>query len=85
MARKKSKLVHIDKDGVTHEVSKEVGTNKFFIKNTDIDVTGRVTQPKYIKNGKVAKAKENYDFSKPMDAQDLGDEWDDYAWGGSDF
>lgn len=26
-----------------------------------------------------------YDFNKPFFAQDLGDEWDDYVWSGSDF
>lgn len=26
-----------------------------------------------------------YDFNRPFWAQDLGDEWDDYAWGADDF
>ena len=29
--------------------------------------------------------KVNYDFSKPSEAQDLGEEWDDYAWSADDF
>lgn len=27
----------------------------------------------------------SYDFSKPFQAQDLGDEWSDYAWSANDF
>jgi hypothetical protein len=27
----------------------------------------------------------SYDFSKPFQAQDLGEEWDDYAWSANDF
>ena len=26
-----------------------------------------------------------YDFNRPFWAQNLGDEWDDYAWGADDF
>lgn len=29
--------------------------------------------------------KKPYDFSKPYIAQDLGDEWDDYAWSADDY
>lgn len=39
MARVKTNKVHCDKDGVIHEVSREKKTNKFFIKNTQIEVT----------------------------------------------
>ena len=28
---------------------------------------------------------DNYDYSRPMDAQHLGDEWDDYTWSADDF
>ena len=31
------------------------------------------------------KNNNNYNFERPMWAQDLGDEWDDYAWGADDF
>lgn len=27
----------------------------------------------------------NYNFNRPSDAQELGDEWDDYAWSANDF
>ena len=79
MARRKTNKVHFDKNGVKHEVSREIGTDKMFIKNTNIEVTGKVTSRK---NNSVPKG---YDFSKPFMAQDLGDEWDDYAWSGDDF
>lgn len=29
--------------------------------------------------------KQGYDFSKPYQAQDLGDEWSDYAWSADDY
>jgi hypothetical protein len=29
--------------------------------------------------------KKSYDFSKPSQAQDLGDEWDHYAWTADDY
>lgn len=29
--------------------------------------------------------KQSYDFDKPSMAQDLGPEWDDYAWGADDY
>lgn len=31
------------------------------------------------------KSGQSYDFNKPFDAQNLGDEWDDYAWSADDF
>jgi len=41
---------------------------------------------KYGKDWRTEYAKfKAYDFSKPSQAQDLGDEWDDYAWGAEDF
>jgi len=29
--------------------------------------------------------RQSYDFDKPYQAQDLGDEWSDYAWSANDF
>lgn len=29
--------------------------------------------------------RKGYDFSKPYEAQGLGDEWDDYPWSADDF
>lgn len=48
---------------------------------------GVVVIGKYLSldNNRKTKVKSNWDFSKPMDAQDLGDEWDDYAWTADDF
>lgn len=40
--------------------------------------------PKKNKNSNQNSPKE-YDFKKPFWTQDLGDEWDDYAWGADDF
>lgn len=31
------------------------------------------------------KNKSSYNFERPSWAQDLGDEWDHYAWSGDDF
>jgi len=81
MARVKTNRVHYDDNGKKHEVSKEKGENKYYIKNTEIEVTGKTTFPK----GHDKHYSNNYDYSKPFDAQNLGDEWDDYAWSGDDF
>lgn len=37
------------------------------------------------KYGKGWREKSNYNFNRPSWAQELGDEWDDYAWSGDDF
>ena len=75
--RVKTKLLHF-KDGNQYEVMREKSSGKLFIKNTEIEVMGKVIR----NNQQKIKA---YDFNKPFDAQDLGDEWDDYAWSGKDF
>ena len=75
--REKTNLLHF-KDGNQYEVMREKSSGKLFIKNTEIEVTGKVIR----NNQQKTKA---YDFNKPFDAQDLGDEWDDYAWSGKDF
>lgn len=77
MARRKTNKIHFSKDGVKHEVSREIGTDRYFIKNTNIEVTGRVTSNK--------NKSKNYNSSKPFIAQDLGDEWSDYCWSADDF
>jgi hypothetical protein len=78
--RRKTGLVHL-KNKVEHEVRQDRTTDKFYIINTDIEVPSnrlkRKTNP--------GAHKRNYDFDKPYQAQDLGDEWSDYAWGGNDF
>lgn len=75
--RVKTNLLHF-KDGNQYEVMREKSSGKLFIKNTEIEVTGKVIR----NNQQKTKA---YDFNKPFDVQDLGDEWDDYAWSGKDF
>ena len=76
--RIKTNLIH-KKDGNIFELSKEKISGKLFIKNTNIEVAAnKVTR-------KGANSKGVYDFNKPYQAQDLGDEWDDYAWSGNDF
>ena len=34
---------------------------------------------------KKAKEPKGYNFNRPMWAQELGDEWDDYCWSADDF
>jgi len=75
--RSKTTLIH-KKENLIFEVSREKSTGKLFIKNTDIEVTGKVMRKNSSEN-------KGYDYSKPADAQDLGDEWDDYAWSADDF
>ncbi len=77
--RSKTSLVH-KKDKETFEISKEKSTGKYFIKNTDIEIPSDKLCRK--SGGKRSK---NYDFNKPYQAQNLGDEWSDYAWIASDF
>jgi len=77
--RVKSGLVHI-KGKQVFDVSKEKETGKLFIKNTFTEVpTNQVTK----KNGSTNN--KSYDFNKPSQSQNLGDEWSDYAWSGNDF
>lgn len=77
--RKKTKLVH-KKDGEAYEISKETKTGKYFIKNTDVEIPSN----KLCRKDNI-KSKQNYDFNKPYQAQDLGDEWSDYAWTADDY
>jgi len=81
--RQKSGLIHI-KDGIALEVSKAVKTGKYFIKNTFEEVQRNQLKPKNHIGKKVFR-KSNYNFSKPHQAQNLGDEWDHYAWGADDY
>lgn len=73
--RSKTNLVH-NSNGEQHKVSKEKSTGKLFIQNTDIEVTNQVSR---------MNSNSGYDSSKPSQAQDLGDEWDDYAWSADDY
>ena len=77
--RAKTSLIHV-KDNIKHEISREKKTGKLFIKNTDIEVS-----PSKVCRKINYKSSANYDFSKPYQAQDLGDEWSDYAWSSDDF
>lgn len=81
MARSKTNKVHWDDQGKKHEVSKQKGEDRYFIKNTDVEVTGKVSLPNTGRGNK----RSNYNFQRPSDAQHLGDEWDDYAWSADDF
>lgn len=76
--RSKTGLVHI-KNNETLDVSKEKATGRFFIKGTDVEV------PSTQLSKKSGKDKSSYDFSKPSQAQNLGDEWSDYAWSADDY
>ena len=79
MARKKTNLIH-KAEGVIYEVSREVGTNKLFIKGTNTEVPPNKVNRKNNQN-----SKENYDYAKPFDHQSQDDEWSDYAWSADDF
>lgn len=46
---------------------------------------GAVVFGKTLKRHQKTENNNNYNFERPMWAQDLGDEWDDYAWGADDF
>jgi len=76
--RKKTSLVH-KKDKEIFDVSKEKSTGKYFIKNTDIEI------PADKLSKKTGNKSKNYNFNKPYQAQDLGDEWSDYAWSADDY
>jgi hypothetical protein len=76
--RKSTNLVH-KKGKETFGISKEKNTGKFFIKGTETEI------PSNKLSRKDGNHKSNYDFNKPFQAQDLGDEWDDYAWGANDY
>lgn len=79
--RKKSGLIHI-KNKEVFKLSKEIKTGKFFIRGTDIEVPeNKICRP----NQDLKKSKPSYDFSKPSQAQDLGDEWEHYAWSSDDY
>jgi hypothetical protein len=78
--RSKTGLVH-KKGKETFDVSKEKATGKYFIKGTDIEVP----ENKLMRKKNLGAHKRNYDFSKPSQAQDLGDEWSDYAWSADDY
>lgn len=81
--RKNSNLIHI-KNKIVYKISKDRKTGKFFIRGTDIEVPdNKLCRPDQDPN-KINKGS-NYDFSKPYQAQDLGDEWSDYAWSADDF
>jgi len=82
--RTKTNLIH-EKNKVRHEISREKKTGKFFIKNTDIEVSPDRLCRKEQNPKKIKLKKNNYDFDKPYHAQSLGDEWSDYAWSANDF
>lgn len=75
MSRQPTKLIHYKGKNV-HKVEKDGSTGLLYIAGTD-----NVVPSNRVSN----LSKSGYDFSKPMQAQDLGDEWEDYAWGADDF
>ena len=75
--RTKTNLVH-NSNGEQHRVSREKATGKLFIHNTTTEVPSNQVS-------KQGGNSSGYDFSKPSQAQDLGDEWSDYAWSGDDY
>jgi hypothetical protein len=80
MARKKTGLIHI-KNNEEFDVNQDKVTLKYYIRNTDVEISSdKLTR----KNNKLSK-KSNYNFDKPYQAQELGDEWDHYCWGANDF
>ena len=79
--RKRSNLVHI-KGKQVFKLSKDKHNGVFYIRGTNIVVPdNKIRRPENLG----AKKKSNYDFSKPFQAQDLGSEWDDYAWSADDY
>lgn len=79
MARKKTNLFHI-RDKEKHEVTREVGTNKLFIKGTDKEV-----KPNQVCKQRNIKESPTTSNQRPFVHEDLGDEWDDYAWTADDL
>jgi hypothetical protein len=77
--RKSTNLVH-KKGKEIFDISKHKTTGVFYIKGTDIEVPKNKLSHK-----KPINDKSNYDFKKPYQGQDLGDEWDDYPWSADDF
>lgn len=76
--RKSTNLVH-KKGKEIFDISKEKATGKFFIKGTTTEVSSNKL------SRKSENKKSNYDFNKPFQAQELGDEWSDYAWSANDY
>ena len=61
-----------------------------YLLDDGVELTGNeIVKAKMISEGKQVinkkRPKLNWDFSKPGIAQELGDEWDHYAWSGDDF
>lgn len=79
--RVKSGLVHI-KNKVEYKISKEKSTGKFYIRGTQEEIPeNRLCRP-----GQKPEARQkNYNFMRPIDAQNLGEEWDHYAWSADDY
>lgn len=77
--RCKSGLIH-KKGKEVFEISKEKNTGKYFIKGTNTEVPANKLCKK-TGNEKTTK----YDFQKPSQAQDFGDEWEEYAWSADDY
>ena len=84
--RKTTNLVHQIGD-VLHKVSLEKKTGFLFIINTNIRVPFDEVSKTHKDGSRIItkRAKPLYDFSKPSSAQNLGDEWSDYAWSGDDY
>lgn len=78
--RSKTSLIHV-KGKDTFEISKEKSTGKLFIKGSDVEIPPN----KVCRKNQNPEKTSNYDYSKPYQAQELGEEWDNYAWGADDF
>lgn len=87
MAKITLKQIRKELDILIIEKKKGCTTNKE--KNLAVNAARREINVKYGKNWRqrfsTNKKPKSYDFSKPYQAQDLGDEWDDYAWSADDF
>ncbi len=79
--RFKTGLVH-KKGGEIFDISRERSTGKYFIRGTQIEVPA----DKLCKKGQEKNLhKQKYNKDIPWHAQELGDEWSDYAWSANDY
>ena len=87
MAKITLKQIRKELDILIKEKKKGCTTNKEL--NLALNSARHEINLKYGKNWRqrfqTNKKQKSYDFSKPYQAQDLGEEWDDYAWSGNDF
>ena len=80
-SRIKTNMIHI-KNGEEFDVTKNKKTGVLYIKGTDQELERNQVRIRYNSH---QHYKKDYDFNKPSFAQELGDEWDYYAWTADDF